>query len=400
MFGAKLAIGILSFAMLVGQAAAQSPQRLVGAVKTINAPAREFALTLDDGSEKRVVLAPDASLVRVAPGEKDLSKATPIGITDLQAGDRVLVRGDSDAAGTMVASRVVVMSKTDIARKHEADRDEWRRRGISGRVVAITPDSGQINIKTSGRMAEEVTLRLAPNAQQRRYRPDSARFTDAMPSTLADVKPGDQIHALGDRDAQGVLVAEQIVTGSFRNFAAVVTSVDPEHGTISVKDVDGKKPIVVHVGPDSLLRKLTPEAAQRMAYGRPGAGMRGPGQENQPGGPMPAGATPGMRGPGPGNTPGGPAGAMQGGPGAGAPGQEPGRQSMRIQALLERMPAFTLQEVKPGDALIICTSADATPDKTPAFTILAGAEPLLERPVETQRELLGSWNLNAEPNLP
>lgn len=83
-----------------------------------------------------------------------------------------------------------------------------------------------------------------------------------------------------------------------------------------------------------------------------------------------------------------------------APGQEPGRQPMRIQGLLERMPAFTLQDVKPGDALIICTAANAAPDKTSAFTILAGAEPLLERPVETQRELLGSWNLNAEPNLP
>jgi hypothetical protein len=369
--------------MIVGQAVAQSPQRVVGAVKTINAAAREFALALDDGSERRVVLAPDASVVRIAPGEKDLSKAAPIAVTDVQVGDRLLIRGNGGAAGELVASRVVVMSKTDIARKHEADRDEWRRRGLSGRVVAVTPDSGEINVMTNGRMAEEVTLRLAPNAQQRRYRPDSPRFTDAVPSTIAEIKAGDQIHALGDRDPQGVLVAEQIVTGSFRNFAALVTAVDPEQGTIAVKDVDGKKPIMVHVGPDSLLRKLTPEAAQRMANGRPGTGMHGaPGQGHA----MPTGARP--------------AGATPGGTMPPAPGQEPGRQPMRIQALLERMPAFTLQDIKPGDALIICTAANAAADKTSAFTILAGAEPLLERPVETQRELLGSWNLNAEPNLP
>lgn len=392
MFGEKLAIGIVSMAMILGQASAQAPQpradRQVGAVKAINAAAREFALALDDGSEKRILLAPDASVVRIAPGEKDLSKAAPISVADVQAGDRVLVRGNVDGTGALVASKVVVMSKTDIVRKHEADRDEWRRRGLSGRVLEVNAASGEITVITSGRMAEKVSLRLTTNAQQRRYRPDSPRFTDAVTSTIGEIKTGDQIHALGERNAEGTFLAEQIVSGSFRNFAALVTSVDAASGTVSVKDVDGKKPVLVHVGPDSLLRKLTPEVAQRLAGGRPGAGMNGaPGQAGpMQGGPMHGGP---MQG-----------GPAQGGPGERGPGEGGARPPMRIQALLERMPAFTLQELKPGDALIICTAANAAPDKTSAFTILAGAEPLLERPVEAQRELLGSWNLNAEPNLP
>lgn len=381
MFGAQLAVGIVSIAMLFAQAA-QTPdvraERQVGAVKSVNAAAREFQLVLDDASEKRVVVAPEASVLRVAPGEKDLSKAAPISVGEIQAGDRVLVRGNSDAArGAFVASKIVVMSKSDIARKHETDREEWRRRGISGRVLAVNAESGEISLMTSGRMGEKITLRLASDAQQRRYRPDSARFTDAVPSTISEIKAGDQIHALGDRKAEdGSFVAEQIVSGSFRNFAAVVTSVDAAKSTISVKDVDGQKVVAVHVGPDAQLRKLTPEAAQRLANGGPGAGMHGA-------------SGPGMNGAA------GRPGFSQAGP-----AREPGRPTMRMQALLERMPTFTLQDVKPGDALIICTAANATPEKTSALTILAGAEPLLARPMETQRELLGSWDLNTEPNLP
>ncbi|HYG97641.1 MAG TPA: hypothetical protein VD837_00810 [Terriglobales bacterium] len=375
MFGAQLIAGIAALAMLIGQGvdtAARSAERQVGVVKAVNASVAEVVLTLNDGSEKRIVLAPDASIVRVAPGEKDLSKAAPITLAEVESGDRVLVRGATNNAGALVATKVVVMSKSDLARKHEADRAEWRRRGVSGKVTGINPSVPEITVTTTGRMPETLTVRLAASAIQRRYRPDSARFSDAVPSKIDEIKVGDQIHALGDRNPQeSIITAEQIVSGSFRNFAAVVTSVNPAQHTITVKDVDGKKPVIVYVGSDSVLRKLTPEVAVRMANGRPG----------RPGGGMPPATQ---------NAPQRPE----------APAMQSGREPMRMQMILDRMPTFTLEELKSGDALIICSAGTATAEKTTAFTILAGAEPLLERPMEAQRELLGSWDLNTEPNLP
>ena len=75
-----------------GQAPAQTPlTQKVGAVKSINGNA--LVLTADGGTEVSVTVASNAKIVQVAPGEKDLKSATPIALTDLQVGDRILVRG-------------------------------------------------------------------------------------------------------------------------------------------------------------------------------------------------------------------------------------------------------------------------------------------------------------------
>jgi hypothetical protein len=360
-----------AFAMLFAQAP-QTPraQRQVGIVKSVKASARELTITLDAGGESKIVAAPEGSVVRVAPGEKDLSKAAKIEFGGIEVGDRVLAKGDL-SSGQFVASSIVVISKSDLVRKQEAERAEWKRRGVSGKVSAINLDTRELTVTTARPAHGTLTVRVAANAVQRRYRPDSARFSDAQPSALTDIKIGDQIHALGDKSADGaVLTAEQIVTGTFRNFAAVISSIDPSQHVLTVRDIDAKKDVQVVIAPDSMLRKLLPEVAQRLANRRPGdANGNGNGThaeaQQQPGSP-------------------------QNGNGHGPD----------IQAILERMPAFTLDELKPGDAVIIASGESSTPDRIKAITILSGVEPILTQPASAQRELLGSWNLNMEPNLP
>ena len=65
-----------------------------------------------------------------------------------------------------------------------------------------------------------------------------------------------------------------------------------------------------------------------------------------------------------------------------------------MESMLERMPALTLEELKPKDALIISSTVGAEADKITAITLLAGVEPILtSAPKGRQGMVLGNWNL-------
>ena len=60
--------------------------------------------------------------------------------------------------------------------------------------------------------------------------------------------------------------AEEIVTGSFRNIAGTITSMDAASNSVTVMDLLTKKTVVVKLSSQSQLRKLSPEVAQRIAF--------------------------------------------------------------------------------------------------------------------------------------
>ena len=72
-------------------------------------------------------------MVQIPPGERDLGKATPVAVTGILPGDRVMV---SFAAGMREARRIVLISSRDIATRNEAEKLDWKKRGISG-IAAI-----------------------------------------------------------------------------------------------------------------------------------------------------------------------------------------------------------------------------------------------------------------------
>src|SRR5260370_33572504 len=67
--------------------------RRIGAIKAMNGSS--ITLAPDSGPELAVAVQPTARILRIAPGEKDLKNATPVQLQDLQAGDRVRVRGEA-----------------------------------------------------------------------------------------------------------------------------------------------------------------------------------------------------------------------------------------------------------------------------------------------------------------
>jgi len=67
-----------------------------------------------------------------------------------------------------------------------------------------------------------------------------------------------------------------------------------------------------------------------------------------------------------------------------------------MQQMLERMPAMKLEELKPGDAIIISSTEGKDAGTVTAITLVAGVEPILSAaPAGAQRAMmLGSWNLD------
>ncbi len=94
----------------------------------------------DSGPEIAVTVQPNARLLRIAPGEKDLKNATPVQLQDLQVGDRIRVRGQASAdAKSIAALEIIVIAHSDLEARHEQERQDWQKRGLGGLVSAVDP---------------------------------------------------------------------------------------------------------------------------------------------------------------------------------------------------------------------------------------------------------------------
>jgi len=361
----------------------------IGTIKAINGTA--IKLAQDSGPDVSITLQPSTRIVRIAPGEKDLKNATPIQFQDLQIGDRILVGGKpSDDNSSLVASSVVVMKRSDLEARHQQDLQDWQKRGVGGLVSTVDASAGTVTISVvsfSGK--KDLIVRTSKSTVIRRYAPDSVKFDDAKPGTLHEIHPGDQLRARGDRNADGTeLTADEIVSGTFRNVAGTVNSVDPGASTLSVQDLLSKKSVVVKVTADSRLRQLPPEMAQLIAMRLKGtvAGVAVSGAtpnssadqtagSSQPE-PVPKGADEGVT----------PRSGGTGGRSSGTPD---------LQQLLSRMPAASLADLHQGDAVMLVSTEGAGGTGT-AIQLLIGVEPILQASASAgQAIMLAPWSLSA-----
>jgi hypothetical protein len=357
----------------------------VGTVKALSG--KVITLTTDAGSTINILIQDSTRLVRIAPGQKDLKDATPIEMQEVQIGDRILARGQASEDGTsLTASSVILMKESDVAAKQEREREDWQKRGVGGLVSKVDAGNGLVTLAAPALTeAKPTTIHISKSTVIRRYSPDSVKFDEAKPSTLDEINPGDQLRARGERGAEGTeLMADEVVSGTFRNIAGLVTATDAGDHTVSVMDLGTRKPVTLRITADSQLRKLPPLVAQRIATrlrgespdGLPGAS---PGR-SAPGSPTPAGAPP----PGAGQTT--PNGNAAGSAASGPPD---------FQQVLKRMPTVTLADLQKGDAVMIVTTQGSANTQPTAITLLSGVEPILSASPNDSRAamLLSPWNL-------
>jgi hypothetical protein len=383
----KVWVGLVAVVLYCAACCAQAPPALksvVGEVTAIDGAGKQIKLKGDDGTSYTVILGDNTSFLRVAPGEKDLKKAAKIAFADVMVGDRALAL---EKDSTVPARAVVIMTKGDLAQKHEQDREAWQKRGIIGVVSALNPQNKEVTVTTRGRDSKTVTID-ASAATFRRYAPDSVRFADAKPSSFTDLQPGDTVRALGDKNEDGThLKAEELVSGSFETMAGTVDSVDPATGEVHITNLQTKKPVLVRTNQNSLLRRLDPQMAAMLARRlRPDAGATVPASGNRP----PAGENAASAG---GPSEAGGQGQSRGG--FGGAGRGPGGAGGDLQQILERMPQLSLSELKKGDAVIVSSSKAPGDSAVTAFAFVAGVEPFLAAAPRSAGQVnLGSWNLD------
>ena len=374
-----------------------TPTRVIGELKAIDSAAKQITVKTDANSLVTVTVGDSTAYSRIPPGAKTLDKATKITFADLGAGDRVLAVGKvADDYKSATAGALVVMTKGDIAKKQEAERLEWRKRGILGVVSAVKPDKKEVTISTRNPMgSQNVIIPISDKLDMRRYAPDSIKFSDAKPSAFEELKVGDQVRALGNKSADGTHFApERVVSGSFRVVAGTVTAIDAK-GELKINDLQSKKPLTVVIKADSVIRKFPDMAAMAAARGAAGTGGPGAGAPGasgpKPAGPgagAPAAGAPGTGGPkpaGPGASgPGAPAATapkpnVAGGPGAPKPPSGPpqGAGVPSIQDMLDRLPPITAAQLKVGDIIIVSSTNGADPSRLTAITLISGADTLL-----------------------
>jgi hypothetical protein len=385
------ASGILGATLMVvvpAAAAAGAPQaaaqaaRQVGVIKGISG--NTITLGTDAGGEISVEVASNAVMVRVAPGQTDLKNAEHIQLSDLHVGDRILVRGQpSSDAKSFVATGVISMSRSDVQAQQQRDREDWQKRGIGGLVTSVDPGTGTITISVAAMGgAKTIAIHTMPSTILRRYAPDSIQFDDAKPAPIDQIKPGDQLRARGERGADGSeFAAVEVVSGSFRNIAGTIRSVDVKENVITVMDLITKKPFSVKITGQSQLRVLPPEMAQRVAFRFKGTGNAASPSQG------PAGSPPASVANG---------GESRGGAGG---GRAAGGQA-DLQQIVSRIPPAALTDFKKDDAVMIVATEGADTSDVTAITMLGGVEPILTAaPSPSQAMTLSPWSLGGTPGM-
>ncbi|HUO26904.1 MAG TPA: hypothetical protein VMU61_14650 [Candidatus Aquilonibacter sp.] len=355
--------------------------RRIGTIKAIKGTS--ITLALDSGNDVIVTAQSTTRILRVAPGAENVKNATPIQLQEVQVGDRILAAG-TVSNGALTALTILVMKHSDLEAQHEEERGDWQKRGIGGLVSAVDPATGTVTISVAGFGGiKSVAVHTTKGAVIRRYATNSVKFDEAKPSTLAEIRVGDQLRARGERSADGGdFSAVEIVSGTFRNIAGMVSSVDPDTSSVSIQDLLSKKTVIVNISPDSQLRQLPPEMAERigMRMKRATAAALGGGSAEET---AKAEETQAQQ---------------RAASGAVEPGEHRmgGGRAPDFQRLLNRLPALTLAELRKGDAVLVVSTPGTTSSKGTVVTLVSGVEPLLRAaPSAGQVMMLAPWSLGA-----
>ena len=307
---------------------------VMGVVSDFKPDTRQVIVTTAAGGQVTVTLSDRTQFMRIPPGEKTKDKFIKIAPTDFAVGDSVFARGRmSEDRKNLPALEFYVMSKGDIADKRDRERAEWKARGIAGTISALNADTKEITV--DARTAEgpkPIVIASTGDTKFRRYAPNSIRFGEAKSSSFAELKVGDQLRALGTKSADGArFTPEEIVAGAFQTISGSITEIDATKKEIKIKDLQNQQPVTIVVTDDSSMRRLTPEMVTALTPGKPDPTAK-----------------------------------------------TPPKASGDLQEMFDQLPSFKLEELKPGESIIISSSKSNEPARVTAIAVVSGVGPLLQ----------------------
>jgi len=307
--------------------AGSAPKPVLGTVTDFRVNSLELGVKSDDGRTVWVKFGAATDVLLAAPGEKDLNHAQPAEVADIARQDRVMV---SFVDGMVEARRIVVVSASAIARRNAAERLDWEKRGISGIVAARNGDEIALEIRTP-EGAQRTTVTVTPKTAIRRYAPDSVKFSEAEPATLADIVVGDQMRTRGAKSDDGTrLAADDVVFGTFLTTIGTIAQVDRERGEMKILDSTSRKPLTVRLTADTRMKKM-PDLHDMPA-----------GHENA------------------------------------ADTHEAPRSVANVAQMLQQLPAGGLDDLKLGSSVLVTSTRGTTPERVTGIMVIANVDAFLK----------------------
>lgn len=351
--------------------------QVAGEITEINSSAGRLTVKTAGGSVVAVNVSEKTTYQRVPPGETSLANAVQSALTELTVGDRIVTRGFvAEDRKSVPAQKIYIISQSDIAKRNTAQRMAWAR-GTKGIVSAVNPTTKEATV-TSRSMAgtsQAVTVAIPDAAKLKKYPADSVpKYEMAKSAKFEEIKVGDQLNARGEKSTDGLkLTAEEVLFGTFKIAGGTVMAVDAATNTITINDLQTKKPTTIVLKPETVVRKFV--------------SMMGGGPGGPPGG-APAGGVPpqapaqnpsgGARPQQPAQNPGSSAAPQGQGPRPGGPGGPGGPGAgMNMADMIERFPTIAMTEIKVGDMIIMSTLPGSDQNRLTAVSMLTGVEPLL-----------------------
>lgn len=316
----------------------------------------KIVLITKDG-DVTATLSDKTEFKRIPAEDRRMAAAVAAAFSDIGVGDKIVVSGVlSEDKKSVPARTVYLMSKAELAQHQSKELERWSTRGISGKVKVVNIDTKQIMVDISGLGGTRtVVITAKEGAMFKRYAPNSIKYTEAVPSNLLEINPGDGIRAVGDRSPDGAsFAAEEVLSGGFQTHAGTVKSIDVSKNEVVITELQSKKDVTVSLGSASMMKKFPEQMAQMLAARQGGGGQGGQGGPGGAGGAQ-------MR----------PAGGGQGGPGG------PGGGARGIDDMLERFPTITAADLKAGDIIAVSSTKTASLDRITAIKLLAGVEPFI-----------------------
>jgi hypothetical protein len=360
-------MGLLALLLAAPIARAQAAaSRFLGTINAINGDT--LTVKPAQGDARQVQVPSTADLKRIEPGQTNLSAAVAMQFSELAVGDRVLVNLDPNSTGAVPqALRVVAIKQADVAKKQQQDVEDWQRNGVDGLVKSVDAASGTIVLtRRVGGVQKTVTIHTTPATVLKRYAQGSVRFDEAQAGPISAIQAGDQLRARGTKNAdESELTATEVISGSFRSISGTVVSLDPANSTLVVKDLATKKPVTIHIGPETQMKRLDDKVAQFLAARLKGDAAGGNGGARR---------------------------AEYTGNGNGAPPSSAGMQrGGGLEQVLDRAKPIEVKDLQKGEAVMLVSTQGAA-DVT-AIKLLAGVEPLLEAPAS--QDLLSNWSMSS-----
>ena len=355
--------------------------RLMGAVTANDTSAGTLTLKTDAGETVFAGVDEKTLFRRVPPGAASMDSAEKITRADVSVGDRVLVLLRPEGVGAP-ARQVIVMSRAALDQRSEQEREAARRRRLFGRVTAVDAQKSEVTVMARGREgAQPVIVSAAPGVRVQRYAPDSLRPTDAVASSFAELKVGDQIRAQGEPSTDGArFTAEEIMAGQIVRVGGTVTEVNAVRGEVAVKNEQTGKVVTIVLSKNSALRRVPAEFAASLE-------QRGEGRRQLTDAERQARREARQRE----RSTEGQGGAEQR-RGGGMGGRSP-------QQAFDNFPVVALSELKKGDTVLVMGTPAADQSSVTAISLVTGDAEILRRLQRMQGRQDGEPR-NMSPGLP